>query len=288
MTIICRLLVSTCLMLISYSIVCASSMPRYPEDDWKALSIILRDKTLPVTWKDGHGHSIVSLHMQYGSEETAVQYLKNASLHELEIIKAEDLLANAAGHGSQRIVRTLLDRGISPNPKIMPLSTALMAAASSGHLEIMRMLLQAKADVKARTEYGRDALFVALEEGKFHSVNLLLDNGVSLEPYKKKADNGELLFTAIQGKSEYVVKLLLQNGLNPNAFDRFGDTPLVHAIRLGAGMYIISVLFNSGADECLRTKDGKLPREVVADLKEIEEPWKREYVEYFKKECPKK
>ncbi|MBC3910587.1 ankyrin repeat domain-containing protein [Undibacterium umbellatum] len=280
-----QMLILTCLILGGGSTTWASSLPRYPEDDWEALSKILNDKTIPVTWKDSHGNSIVDFHMKYGSEDTAVNYLKRATLQELSLIKAGDLLNAAAWYGSQQIVQVLLNRGVSPNPKMPFISAPLMSASSRGNLEIMRMLIRAKADVMARSKYGRDALFIALEMGQFRALNLLLDNGVNLEWYKKSGNNGAIIFTAINGKSKDVVNLLLRNGFNPNVFNELDETPLVHAIRRNAGINIIVLLLNSGADECLPTRDGKLPREVVAELSDIEEPWKREYVHIFKKEC---
>jgi serine/threonine-protein phosphatase 6 regulatory ankyrin repeat subunit B len=51
--------------------------------------------------------------------------------------------------------------------------TPLFQASRRGHLEIVEVLLAAKADAKKRTDEGKTASMIALEEGHFEVVQLL-------------------------------------------------------------------------------------------------------------------
>jgi predicted LPLAT superfamily acyltransferase len=64
--------------------------------------------------------------------------------------------------------------------------TALQAASIGGHLEVVRLLLENGAEVKARCKSGRAALHYAAGSGHSEIVRLLPDNGASAqtEDYK--------------------------------------------------------------------------------------------------------
>ena len=65
---------------------------------------------------------------------------------------------------------------VSAGPAESEGMTALQAAVSNGHLEVVNLLLQAGADVNARPgkEQGRTALWAAVENGKLRVANRLL------------------------------------------------------------------------------------------------------------------
>lgn len=273
------------LLIFNTGLTFASPPSRYPEDNWQALSQLLSDKSVPITWKDTHGHSIVFLHLLYGSDDVVISYLRRATPHDLKEMDANALLVIAAEMGNQRIVRALLEKGVSPNPKISPLFSPLMAAAANGKLEVMRMLIKAKANVKWYNEYGSNALTVAMEAGQFHAVNLLLENGYYLNAYKKQENNNSIIFKAILGKSREILELLLRNDFSPNVYNKDGLTPLAYAIYHDSGLNVIGSLSYFGADQCIKTKDGKLPKDIVLELKENNVQFADGYVGIFKKEC---
>jgi glucose/arabinose dehydrogenase len=92
----------------------------------------------------------------------------------------ESLLAAAAA-GDVDIVRTILDRGVSPDTRDQVGNTALMFAAFRGRLEAVRLLLERNADVTAVNASGRTAVSLA-REAQYPAIEALLLGAMPPEP----------------------------------------------------------------------------------------------------------
>jgi uncharacterized protein len=87
-----------------------------------------------------------------------------------------------ARSGSAAAVRMLLTGGADVNAKEPAQNqTALMWAAAEHHPDVVRTLIEAKADLHARTKNGFTALHFAAREGDIESARLLLAAGVNLD-----------------------------------------------------------------------------------------------------------
>jgi glucose/arabinose dehydrogenase len=84
----------------------------------------------------------------------------------------ESLLAAAAA-GNVDLVRTILDRGVSPDTRDQAGNTALMVAAFRGRLEVVRLLLERDANVTAVNAGGQTAVSLA-REAQFPAIEALL------------------------------------------------------------------------------------------------------------------
>ena len=143
-------------------------------------------------------------------------------------------LHHAASKGFLSVAETLLANGADPNAEasstaIEPLvtdarfgqpdqsyfaATALHYAAGGGHLAIVRLLLDHKADVNAKSKGGQTPLFAAVEKNRLEVAKLLLANQASPNV---KANFGATLFgVAIQNQNLEMVKLLLTAGADIN------------------------------------------------------------------------
>lgn len=104
--------------------------------------------------------------------------------------------------------------------------TALIAAASRGHSQILEMLMRGGADVNARTFSGRTALMVASEYGYAEAVRVLVANRAGVNA----ADNDG--WTALMLAARYAnvdtALALLAAGASANAVDRYGNTVLYY------------------------------------------------------------
>jgi ankyrin repeat protein len=74
-------------------------------------------------------------------------------------------VADAVMDGDAKAVAALVARGADVNEKDADGITPLMQAASAGRLEILRLLIEAKADVAARNAGGASALTAAAFSG---------------------------------------------------------------------------------------------------------------------------
>ena len=78
------------------------------------------------------------------------------------------------------VVRLLLEFRAEVDRRGRYGKTPLMAAASEGHDEVVRVLLDAGADVNASEENGKGALYYASDEGHTSTAQLLLDRGADV------------------------------------------------------------------------------------------------------------
>lgn len=90
---------------------------------------------------------------------------------------SEDLLA-AARKGDAAQVKALLDAGADVNAKSPYGSTALFFACDRGHVEVIKLLIDKGADVNVEdTFYHATALYWAVTKNRPEIVKLLLDHG---------------------------------------------------------------------------------------------------------------
>ena len=235
-------------------------------EDAQTISTALSNKSLPATWTDARGRSIVKLHIQYGLERDAVRYIQNATNEEIAKLNLGDIADIAIQFNCQEVLRTLLDRGMSPNVLNVAGDSVLILSAREGRIGMMRILFDAGADINFVSRDGIDVLKAALASGSSGTVNLLLEKGISISKYKLRSDQGELFFYAIDGGNLDVIAFLGSQGFDPNLPNHFGSRPLKYAISNYASFKVLITLHNFGANECLRHADGKTAVDEMSEM----------------------
>lgn len=155
-------------------------------------------------------------------------------------------LMYAAAVGSQDAIKLLVEAGADVNAKNAFDATPLMWAA--GDIAKVRLLLAKGAGVNARSKVGRTPLLIAaLHDGASEIVRLMIDKGADV----KARDGGGLsvLQAAAFSNDAETVGLLLAKGADPNSKDEAGFTPLIAAASNGdRNKEVVRLLLQHGAN----------------------------------------
>ncbi|XP_074514228.1 ankyrin repeat and SOCS box protein 11 [Sebastes fasciatus] len=199
-------------------------------------------------------------------------------------------LHEAACHGRQLILRSLIAQGHYVDTLTMDRVSPLHEACLGGHYACAKFLLDNGANVEGVTIDGATPLFNSCTSGSAACVRLMLQHGASIHtPYllasaiheaakKGHAECLELLlsygahidmelkvvgtplYSACKARAEGCVGVLLYLGADV----KIGcgqDSPLHAAVR-GGGANIVDLLLDFGADGCCRNAEGKTPLEL--------------------------
>jgi ankyrin repeat protein len=168
-----------------------------------------------------------------------------------------------------------------------------MWAASEEHPDVVKVLVEAGANVNARSKTGFTPLLFAVRQGDIESARLLLAGGADVNdatpPTKSLAAAGMIatratldrttaLLVATGSGHEKMALFLLENGANPKVPDGRGVTPLHSAIQRGMVKELVPALLARGVDVNARllvshganpltpTKEGTTPLMVAAGM----------------------
>jgi ankyrin repeat protein len=141
--------------------------------------------------------------------------VQNVLRDDPQLVSAKDVsggtpLDRAATTGHADIVRLLLANHADVNARNNDGMTPLYGAAESGYTEVAILLLASRANVNARTHSGYTPLHVAASRGRKDVTQLLLDNGADVNA--KAEDGSTPLHWAVARGHQDVIDLLRQHG----------------------------------------------------------------------------
>ncbi len=134
----------------------------------------------------------------------------------------DQLYISSAG-GDVEKIRELLAKGVDPNHRFLhlqrefqPYETPIIAAAENGHLDIVKMLVEAGADIDAQNTYNsQTALFKAVLNRHRKVVDYLLDKGA--DPMTSEHFGLNILMLAIKQNDFNLVRHLIRYGAWPDS-----------------------------------------------------------------------
>ena len=160
------------------------------------------------------------------------KFLELAGHPEIDKQKA---LNNAAGYGEPEMIRALIEVGADPNVSDR-YGCPIHTAAERGHLKAVQALVAAGADMHQQDSLGRDAVVVALKQGRATVRHIgvaqwLIENGWKPTPEGREA----ALYAAIEiVESDSIIDLLAE-GMDLNASsDKYIGNAVVWAARNSA------------------------------------------------------
>ncbi|MCX6928749.1 MAG: ankyrin repeat domain-containing protein [Verrucomicrobia bacterium] len=134
----------------------------------------------------------------------------------------------AALEGQTEIVRLLLNSRADVNARGLREETPLHMAMYDGHREVVELLLAKQANVNAQNSAGETPLHVAERKGYRDLVEMLLNHHAEVNV--KDQQEGTPLHAAAAGGHKEVVELLLSQNADPLAQDKSGRTPKAVAL----------------------------------------------------------
>ncbi len=128
----------------------------------------------------------------------------------------ETPLLAAARSGQVEAVDVLLDAGANVDAQeTWNGQSALMWAAAEGHAAVVARLIERGADINVRSNSGASALLFAARKGDMAAVETLLAAGAEVN--ESRPDGATALLVAVVNGYEDLVDLLLAAGADPNA-----------------------------------------------------------------------
>jgi ankyrin repeat protein len=175
----------------------------------------------------------------------------------------EWLMAAVCSGQAQR-VQALLQQGASPHTSYEPDNrTVLHAAAQAGQVKVLHHLLDAGADVNARTSNGTTPLHLAIVHGYTPAVAALLERGASVTAADN--DGWTALHHAARHGHTAVFQMLLKAGASLEASSTQCGAPL-HCACHGRSCATASRLLALGAAVTSRDSKGRTPLHVSAGM----------------------
>lgn len=171
----------------------------------------------------------------------------------------DNQLINYAGNGNLEGIKQALKKGANikgVEPQMG--ATALIAGSISGNVEIIKLLIDAKSDVNAKSNEGSSALYYCAAQGNAEGVKILLENKAEANAVN---GNGETaLMRAAYGGHTDVVKALLAKKANTELESKEGSTALILAADNGH-VDVVKALLDAGANPSHSHKysPGKIP-----------------------------
>ena len=218
------------------------------------------------------GTSPLSAAAQYGHSNVVQTLLSNKADINLSDKDGTSPLFVAAQEGHSNVVQTLINNNASIDQAKNNGVTPLYMACTYGHLEVVQLLLNNKADPYKTRDEGDTPIFKAAQKGHTKIVEKLLDNNFPIN--HKNFKNLTVLHVAAWHNKSDVVKLICERDekkelINDNLND-WNHTPLTFGIANAAGIDVLRVLINYGAD-LTKKGNGKTPLQLAEEKERAED-----------------
>ena len=171
----------------------------------------------------------------------------------------------ACRKGHLEVVRLLIEARANKDKAGMFGRTPLFIASHYGHLEIVRLLVKAGADKDKAENTGATPLWIASQNGHLEVVRLLVESGARKN---KRTDKYRrtLLFFACEKHHLAIAQLLITKGADKDKADKHGQTPLLVACGKGH-LEVVRLLVVAGADKNKASRMGSTPLQIARVLR---------------------
>ncbi|MBI3894419.1 MAG: ankyrin repeat domain-containing protein [Acidobacteria bacterium] len=216
------------------------------QDDLETADLLIRAGA-DVNAANNYGATPLWLACSNGSAAMVEKLLKAGANPNSALLSGETGLMTTASIGSMDVLKLLVAHGVDVNAKEpREGQTALMWAVQEKHPEVVRMLIEGRADVHARSKSGFTPLLIAAREGDLDSAQSLLAAGADVN--EATPEDGNALTVASSRGQEKLAMFLLEKGADLNVVNgKEGFTALHYAAGRGR-IDLVNALLAHGAN----------------------------------------
>jgi ankyrin repeat protein len=163
------------------------------------------------------------------------------------------------------MVELLISKGVNVNAQNEHGKTALMLAAFSGKLNVIKELRANGARLDLQDQIGSAALHYAVDGGNLDAIQWLLQDGCEVNCTDNKSNWTPLLRAASINSSRDVAELLVKYGADVNRLDKDNKSALIIAV-INGNQPFVQTLVEHGADLNITNEFGKTPYEMAVSM----------------------
>lgn len=180
----------------------------------------------------------------------------------------EEAFCDAAEAGKTSVVKELLDLGVNPNARKFG-SSAITVASRRGHKSVVRLLLHSRASPSSLDGWPSNSipLHQAIRNGNVDTAALLLDFGADIDARDESGRTA--LFETLNIPDIRGAALLLKDGIDISCCDLKGNNVLHEAARKGAVEHA-SRFVDRGIDVKTPNKEGLTPLHLASRYGHLE------------------
>ena len=191
---------------------------------------LLSDSQCLVDAKGQDGYTALHYSCRYGHVDIVKTLVNHKANVNARTDSGDTPLTLAVRHGCDNVVHALSQFLV--NTKGKDAYSALQYSCRYGRVDIVRILVNHKANVNARTDSGDTPLTLAARDGHDNVVHALLSDSQCLVDAKGQDGYTALYYSCIYRHVD-IVRILINHKANVNARTDSGDTPLTLAARNG-------------------------------------------------------
>jgi len=234
------------------------------QEDHKDVLKLLLDRGAKVDVPNGEDNNNTTLHYAacWGAVQCCKLLLASGAAVDAKALDRSTPLSFASEKGHTAIARMLIEAGATLEGKNDPEekggATPLLLAAHNGQIEVVKLLLEKKANILEKTIDGLNALHLAIRSGTDNPelVNVLVEGGAQVNGTTHNGDT-PLHYAAFMGYTKSA-GMLIERGASMEAKGQNDSTPLHFAAREGRAD-VVTLLLERGASVNCKDTDGDTP-----------------------------
>ncbi|MBD3170229.1 MAG: hypothetical protein GF307_12155 [candidate division Zixibacteria bacterium] len=208
----------------------------------KILSIIVMLAVLVPAGYCGEIHNVI----EEGNLDQVKELLEsNPDLINATYNYGQSVMHAAAYSGHIEIVKYLIEKGADVNARSGQNSNPLHGAAYYGHEDIVKLLIENGAEVDNPNAYDYRPMLSACAGGHLNIVKMLIDAGADIEA--TTYDGANALLTAAASGNQEMFEMLLELGADLNSVNNDGDNAL-HYAAVSPNSDFVRYLIDKGFD----------------------------------------